>query len=341
VFDTDGSCTTDTTASASEPTCLICRGEAKVRYLLPNLWHQPVGSKPYEIRWCGPCDFGFLYPRPRLEEHAYLTRSAREAAREWPDLIPSQSSFLEKVSVHLAWRATVGKYRQMTASYIHGLAGDRPLNACIVGCSDVALMSELSQLGHGVVGLDDDELTRSVAHARGLEVYPGAPEALTSRFTAGTFDVVYFHESLPCCQDPLGAVEAATLLLKAGGHILADFPNQGSRSARRLGPAWFFFNAGYCINFFTTRSLAKMLEQIGWAPSDRLYHNYTVQFRRPRRLIEQTIWDRLYGQADRSTRGRPTRNSLWSQWTGLLGSMFCEPDEMFEAVAISGEKSPS
>ena len=57
------------------PVCLSCGGETQIRDHLPQLWHKPVGSQSYDIRWCEPCDFGFLDPRPCKEEHARLVAS--------------------------------------------------------------------------------------------------------------------------------------------------------------------------------------------------------------------------------------------------------------------------
>ena len=108
--------------------------------------------------------------------------------------------------------------------------------------------------------------------------------------------------------------------------------------ARRMGPAWFFCDAGHVLNFFTNRSLSRFVEQNGFQVVDLLYCNYTVQFRTSRLVIEQAIWDSLYANAGSSRMRIPPRKSQWGLWYGLLRSAFRSRDEKYEILGIIARK---
>jgi SAM-dependent methyltransferase len=318
-------------------TCLSCGGDTRIRDHLPHIWHQRVDSRPYDLRWCERCDFGFLSPRPDAEDRARFARDACELRRDWPDLIPLKPTFLERVRVNLAWRTAFG-YSQINSRRVQEFAGSRSISICAFGGGLVDLMRELKDTGHRIVGVDADEAAPGRAQTAGLVVYEGSIEDPPEAIRDEPFDIVLLSGVLGCCPDPRKALQNARELLKPSGHLMADVPNNGAYSARRLGPAWFFCDAGNSLCFFTGRSLAHFVEMCGFEIIDILYNNYTGQFRNSRLVIEQKIWDHLYANVDPGTPRLPRRKSRWELWRGLLGSMFRGPAEKYEIVGIIGQK---
>jgi 2-polyprenyl-3-methyl-5-hydroxy-6-metoxy-1,4-benzoquinol methylase len=318
-------------------TCLCCGGDAKIRDHLPHLWHQRVDSPPYDLHWCEHCDFGFLYPRPSQEDLARFARDSRELRRDWPDLIPLKPTFLERVRVHLAWRASYG-FSKIDARQIQEFAGSRFISICVFGGGLGDMMRQLKDTGHRVVGIDVDEAAPGLAQTRGLVVYNGSIEEPPAAILAEPFDIVVLSSVLGCCSDPRRALQMVQELLKPGGHLMAEVPNHGAYSARRLGPAWFFCDAGNSLNFFTSRSLSRFVETCGFEIIDLIYNNYTGQFRNSRLAVEQKIWDHLYANVDPRAPRLPRRKSRWELWRGLLGSMFRSAAEKYEVVGIIGKK---
>jgi SAM-dependent methyltransferase len=322
--------------------CLFCGGKTKIRDRLPRIWHNPVGSQSYDIRWCESCDFGFLDPCPSPEEHARMARAAREISRDWPELIPAKTTFLEKVRGHLAWRVTHANARPLDAALIDRIAGGRPLSICVFsGFFSPALdhmMQELQNSGQRVVGVVSAPADPGTMPARSRFFHHGSIEEPPAAILAETFDLVVMSWVLHSCRHPRQALQNAHKLLKPGGHLMADVPNNGAYTARRLRSAWYFCDAGSTLCFFTDQSLSRLLETAGFEIVDHIFCNYTVQFRNSRLAIEQTLWDRLYENVVPGTVKPPRRKSQWEIWRGLFGSMFRKPAEKYEVAGIIGKK---
>jgi SAM-dependent methyltransferase len=304
-----------------------------VRYRLPNIWHQPAGTRPYEIRWCDECDLGFLDPRPSAKDLS-LFQETRERLRLKALEQPSPRNLLEKVRVHLAWRVGRGSASQIDAKRIHSLMGDGPTSICILGYGELDLLVQLRDLGHQVFGIEPNERLRLDARAKGLELWPGCAEDLPKQATERAFDAVFLNRLLPMALEPRAALQNARRLLKPGGYLFAEVPNHGSYSARRLGPAWSLWEAGIYINYFTTKSLSRFIQDAGCEVKDVLYRRYIPQFTAEQMRHEQAIWDRLYSSLDRKNQTRPRRKSSIDLWLDLLRTNFLPPAEKYEIVAI-------
>jgi SAM-dependent methyltransferase len=200
------------------------------------------------------------------------------------------------------------------------------------------MMLELKDSGHRVVGIDFDQSTRDRAQAQGLVVHDGSVENLPAAILSESFDIVVMTRVLQSCSDPRTALLGVHQLLKTGGHLIADVPNNGAYSARRLGPGWYLCDAGNSLNFFSRRSLARFVENSGFEIVDYFYSAYTGQFRNSRLVIEQKIWDRLYANTDPRSLRLPRRKSRWELWRELLASMFRSPEKKYEMVGVIAKK---
>ncbi len=199
-------------------------------------------------------------------------------------------------------------------------------------------MQGLQNSGHKVVGIVSEQPDQGQMPARGLFVHQGSIEEPPTAILAETFDLVILSWVLHSCNHPRQALERAHKLLEPGGHVMADVPNNGAYSARRLRSGWFFCDAGSTLCFFTPRSLSRFLEMGDFEVVDHLFCNYTVQFRNSRLVIEQMLWDRLYASVVPGTVRPPRRKSQWEMWRGLYGSIFRKPAEKCEIFGIIGKK---
>lgn len=325
-------------SSNAKVACLCCGGETDLEHHLAHLWHQPAGSASYEIRGCHRCDFGFLYPRPDSDEVARLTERSFAIAQAWPDFIPPDPSLFEQIRVNLAWRVSHTMNRQITAQRIHEFVDGRPVSLYIFGCGKGEMVQELMELGHNAAGIEQNKHAQESSVSNGLRVHLGSIQEPPETILAEPVDVVVLPQLLQTCLDPDKALANVCRLLKPGGVLMADVPNHGAYLARRAGPTWMFCDAGRNLNFYTSRSLSRFVTKNGLQVVDLLYCNYTVQFRRPRLAIEQTIWDSLYADAG-STRSRvPSRKSAWRLWYGLFRSAFRAPDEKYEILGVIARK---
>ena len=320
--------------------CPGCFGASTVRYHIPRVWHEPAGSPSYDIRWCDKCDLGFLDPRPTAEVMGQF-QVTREGFRTKAIELPSPPSFAEKVRIHFAWRVGHGRAAQIDAKRIHSFIGDGPASICIAGCGDLEQLTQLRELGHQVVGIDLNEQLCRDAQARGFDVWHGSAENPPEQVLRRTFDAVFLNQDLPKVTEPRAALENARRLLKSGGYLFAEVPNHGAYSARRLGPAWSLWEAGIHINYFTCKSLTRLIEEAGCEVKEILYRRYILQFTSEQLRDEQEIWDRMYSGSSRLGQNRPRRKSSVDLWLDLLRTIFLRPEQKYEVVGIISKKCDS
>jgi 2-polyprenyl-3-methyl-5-hydroxy-6-metoxy-1,4-benzoquinol methylase len=326
--------------------CLLCRGPLDVSYELPHIWHQPKGTPPYAIFWCGNCAFGLLLPCPSQQEldsfygDNYFARYARESSERYQgqtDFAPVRPSLLDRVRVHVAWWSDRG--RPLDATALSRVIGPGPLRICDIGCGTGRLLADLQALGHHVVGVEVDENARRRTAAKGIDVFPGYAEALPDEIKGRPFDVVCMIHVLEHCADPLQALRNAAALLRPGGYLAVEVPNNEAISAHRSGPAWFYCDAGRHLNFFTEKSLANAVQSLNYEIVERRFSGYVSVFLNNRLAAERVIWDLLYAGENASLRGRPARNSKRGQWITLARTLFASPPRKYEVVGIIARRA--
>jgi SAM-dependent methyltransferase len=320
--------------------CLCCGGATKMRYSLARVWDRPAGSRPFEIRWCESCDFGFLQPQPTEEDLARFEQKG-SAVRIATVRAPEVRTLAEKVRIRLAWQAARGQVRPIDAKLIHAAAGGHLGSICIFGCGQLELLVQLKDMGHTVLGFDLSEEVCRNARAKGLDVSSGSIDARPPQVLPRGFDAVFLDQVLRRSGEPRTALRNANRLIKTGGCLLVEVPNHNALSARRLGPAWCLWKAESDLSFFTHASLSRLMEIAGYHVKEIVYRRYIPQFTRLQMITEQEQWDRLYGNFPEVDQTSPPRNSPADLWISLFRTMMLGPAKKFEIVGIIGIKRPA
>ena len=154
----------------------------------------------------------------------------------------------------------------------------------------------------------NERLSRE-ARSEGIDACFGSAENPPNHLRTGSFGAVFLNGDLSTVHDPKAAIQNARRLLEPGGYLLAEVPNHGSYSARRLGPPWYLWEAGIRINYFTTKSLSRLIEEGGCDIKEIVYRRYIAQFTREQMRDEQERWDRLYSNSKQVDRNIPPRKS--------------------------------
>jgi 2-polyprenyl-3-methyl-5-hydroxy-6-metoxy-1,4-benzoquinol methylase len=110
------------------------------------------------------------------------------------------------------------------------------------------------------------ELSREqAAHSRsrfGLEISEG------DIFADGTprgYDVIAAWELLEHLPDPRGFLAWAHARLRPGGQLALSTPNYASLYRRLLGSHWFYFIPSQHLTYFSPRTLAALMREVGFA----------------------------------------------------------------------------
>jgi 2-polyprenyl-3-methyl-5-hydroxy-6-metoxy-1,4-benzoquinol methylase len=313
--------------------CPMCGslGEAWLR--VPGDWRRPAVDDLYTLLWCRACDFGYLAPRPTLDELGAFYDLTEYYTHLKPQSAADQRTWSERLRLHLAWRADRGLQNETDADFLfqYGVAsGTRLLD---IGCGNGGLLRRMDQRGFQVTGVEPDAAARQVVSQLGLRALPGTAESLPSELANETFAVITIMHVLEHCLDPRRAVLNAAPLLDENGLMVIETPNNSCRGLQQLGAAWRWLDVPRHVNFFTPKSLADVCRLAGLEIVDVRYTGYSRQFGREWIADEQTAWDRLNRRADATSTLLP-RNSNWRSWRLLLATYFAAPEQKYDSVRV-------
>jgi 2-polyprenyl-3-methyl-5-hydroxy-6-metoxy-1,4-benzoquinol methylase len=295
----------------------------------------PVDAKTFKptahghVHRCGGCALEYIAPRPTAEETAgfydiggYYTQGDFGQ----PPPVPTPG-FLSRLRVHLAWR--VDRSDDLVAVVSRRL----PKGATIVdiGCGDGSQLGLLAECGFRMTGVERD--TKSVSlQGEHTQVFQGSAEALPAQLPRAGFDAVTFKQVLEHLVDPVAALRNAAQLLKPGGVMFLEVPNNDSVICKQSGLSWEHMDVPRHINFFTLDTLRATATAAGLAVEDSFFCEYCRYFTDEYIAMEQRIFDHLGGA------GPALRNSSARSWQLLLKTAGAARRFKYDCVGVVAVK---
>jgi len=201
----------------------------------------------WHIVSCGRCGFCFLNPRPIQVEQVYeKVDESRWHRRESQDSRPRELFFAGQLK---AIEKALG-----------------PVNGgrCILdfGCGTGQFLDVALARGWETHGLEPDPLTETI-EARGHKTYIGQLQEV--EIEEAYFDAVFCSAVFEHLHNPATQLQSLFEIIKPGGVLLiTSVPNFGSATIR-MNIANFYANSPPGdVNFFTPKSMAKMVEANGF-----------------------------------------------------------------------------
>jgi SAM-dependent methyltransferase len=314
--------------SLSLLTCPLCGGDGRHVRTMPidAMTFRPTAHG--RVHRCAACAFEYIAPRPTPEETAgfydiggYYTQGHDAAPRVGPP------GFWSRLRVHLAWRF------DRSEDPIDAITRRLPRGASIVdiGCGDGSQLRLMAQRGFRPTGVERD--TKSIAlQGAQAQVFEGSAEALPAPLPRGSFDAALFKQVLEHLVDPVAALRNAATLLKPGGLIFVEVPNNQSAVAQQSGLAWYHMDVPRHINFFTADTLAAAVRAAGLEVDELFFNEYVRCFSDNDIAQDQRIFDRLNG-AQPARRNSPAR-----AWALLLRTLFASPRIKYDCVGVIAKK---
>lgn len=224
--------------------CPVCGGTAQTPMMVVNLLAFPnyhASIHPVR-RWvkCPACGHGFANPRP-------TAAALREAYRDPP---PAHL---------LAWT-----YDRLTvwSDIIHELWVRRPGGDLLdVGAGTGGLAGVALDYGYRATGIDVHPAYADHVRRLGVEFLLG--DVATHDFGGRRFDLITLGDVLEHVADPVRVMEKIAALLQPDGLVWLSTPNHEgvwTRSMRERDAMWF---EGEHLQFFSLRSLARLVRDRG------------------------------------------------------------------------------
>jgi 2-polyprenyl-3-methyl-5-hydroxy-6-metoxy-1,4-benzoquinol methylase len=311
-----------TTAASS---CPLCRGDGR------HVRTMPVDAMTFKptahgrVYQCERCRFEYIAPRPTPEETAgfydiggYYTQVGFGSTATSGGV-----SFLSRLRTHLAWRF------DRSQDPIDVIACRLPRGAAIVdiGCGEGAQLKLMAERGLRAIGVERDTKSAALQGLSG-QVFEGSAEALPAQLPRGSFDAVMFKQVLEHLIDPVGALQRAATLLKPGGLVFLEVPNNQSAVAQQSGLAWQHMDVPRHVNFFTTDTLTATVRAAGLSVDEVFYNEYCRYFSDTDIAIDQRIFDHLGG-------AQPARrNSSARAWGLLLRTAWARPQIKYDCIGL-------
>ncbi len=281
------------------------------------------------VHRCGGCAFEYIAPRPTPQETARFYDIDGYYTQGGFDLAASvvARGFLSRLRNHLAWRV------DRSDDMIDVITRRLPRGASIVdiGSGDGAQMELLAPRGFRMTGVERDTKSASLQAERTL-VFEGTAEALPAQLAHGSFDAVMFKQVLEHLVDPVAALRNAAQLLKAGGVVFVEVPNNESAIARQSGLSWEHMDVPRHINFFTQATLQATASAAGLAVEGAFFNEYCRYFADGYIGTEQRIFDHLGGAQP------AVRNSAARAWRLLLKTAWAPARIKYDCVGVVAVK---
>jgi 2-polyprenyl-3-methyl-5-hydroxy-6-metoxy-1,4-benzoquinol methylase len=285
---------------------------------------------------CRDCLYGAIQPRPSSDDIAdfydlenYYTHGRFHFADG------GARSLGDRLRMQLAWRMDFGQ--AMTPGVAHELLGGRASFVCDVGCGTGSFAAQMKAYGHTVVGVEPDRRAAEKARQQGVKWFQGTAESLPEEVVSTRFDLLIISHVLEHCIDPDRAFHNVSCLVRPGGLLICEVPNNASMGLRFSGLAWEPLDIPRHLNFFVPKNLLTLSERHGLRAQSFYYSHYHRQFSNEWINTERRIWDAVQ-RVGGGAYPRPIKNSKTRAWILLLRTALASSAGKYDTVGLIAEK---
>lgn len=223
------------------PSCNICSGKA----------HFTFEKNQYKLYRCEDCEHIFVYPTPTSEEieavyrKSYFQKSEGEGGLGYADYDGDKAGLASTFDKYLAKMGNLE-------------SGKKILD---VGCATGSFLDRAKEKGFKTYGVEISEFGAQESNSRGHETIRGTIEDMSG---ANRFDVVTMWDVFEHMTDPARALTCAHQLLTPNGLIAINTIDSSSVPAKILGKRWHLVVPPEHLQYYSSASLRKILEDNGF-----------------------------------------------------------------------------
>jgi ubiquinone/menaquinone biosynthesis C-methylase UbiE len=209
----------------------------------------PLYGQHHAIVRCPHCGLVYACPRPSDKEVVGNYRVVTDPlyAREKQGRLMTFRRYVERIE------ETIGPAQDT--------------RRCLdVGCYTGLFLEVAEDYGWEAWGVEPSQWAVEEGQGRGLNVLQGTLDEVS--LPARSFDVLTFWDVIEHLPDPRAALTEAHRLLKSDGWLVVQTMDVESWPARLLGAHWPWFMEMH-LTYFSPRTLARLLEQVGLTPVKR------------------------------------------------------------------------
>lgn len=229
--------------------CQLCGGERS---------EELFREDPYEVLRCRDCSM--VWVTPRWDDSKLAEVYGEEY---WQSDCPRSKGYADYAADSELYLKTFRRRMRLVEKHIE--PGSKILD---VGCAAGFFLQVAQERGHEVFGVElsaaigaqaKERIGADRVHIGTLDSLP--PEAVPE----GGFDLITMWDVVEHVPDPQALLAEARRLLRPNGMLLVETQNITSRFAGLLGRRWHHFKHEEHIYHFNPETIAKLLEQSGFA----------------------------------------------------------------------------
>lgn len=235
--------------------CNVC-SSSNIKLFQEATYHLNL-LPPLEIKRCLDCGFIFMSPRPDLSERNALFGGAV------PDLLRPYSA--EQANYGEVTKGRLEFFRKRIRDLLKELSY-RPneIHFLDIGASSGYMVEAALEAGIKAQGIEPGESGINAAKERGIGLIKSTAEVLP--FPDNCFDIIHSHHVFEHIADPMVAAREAYRVLKPGGLLLIEVPNQFDNIRfwrdvllNRVLQRKRDIRSVHHLSFFSKRSMKKLL----------------------------------------------------------------------------------
>jgi SAM-dependent methyltransferase len=234
---------------------------------------QAYSREAWKVKSCRGCGFVYLENAPSYEDVAEVFEWGQSLAVETARR-RQREPLLHRV--HVPFRRWVKRMtkRDKLARLVHRYVP--PGGVLDVGCGSGKRQRNLPD-EYVPFGIEVSRPLAAEAGAvfaeRGGAVFCGAALRCMAELETNRFSGVIMHSYLEHEMNPAPVLADTHRVLKPGGHLIIKVPNFGSLNRRLRGERWCGFRFPDHVNYFTPKSLARMVRQSGFLIARFWWHD--------------------------------------------------------------------
>jgi len=302
------------------------------RFAAPCDYRKPDHRTPYEIYWCGPCDFGHVWERPAPQDVAkfyeldnYYTHHLATTAQKKEAL-----SLADRIRIHIAWRLDKGV--ELDTMEVRKFLPDSHPKICEIGCGNGSNLLKFRNAGCDVIGVEPDHAAREAARKIIEPVYEGTAENLPSEVRNLKFDIVLMSHVLEHCIDINVAMSSVASILKENGVFIVEVPNCNALGFELYEAAWPWTDIPRHLNFFTPHSLERIFNKYKFHVEITDYRGFCRQFSNSWLQTESDIWQ-AFNPIERRLPDFKRRSMRF-----LLKSLFIGKERKYDSIRMLAKR---
>ena len=303
---------------------------------IPGDWRRPSKRQSFALAWHEDLGYGELLPRPTRAEVAqfyempgrYYTQ-ARRAEDSPPEREPTHWRLLRLCFFKLDRGA------HPEVEYYLALLPRRGGLVLDIGSGGGRLLEDFGGRGVWAIGVEPDPAARAISAARGVTELEGTAEELPGSIADGSVRLANLTHVLEHCIEPATALRGIHDKLCPGGVLVVEVPNNECAGARQHEACWHFLDVPRHLNFFTTASLVRMVEEAGLVVERIEYCGYGRQVMREWLETQRLIREAFVAMGATHLRDR---NRFRDALALLARTAFARPERKYDSVRVVARK---